>query len=120
VRSLRIVALGYSDRLLVFYERGGGSELELFAARGNIATFDATKFRLVGDMAAGGLQVGEGEVWYANSFNDSSWRLGADGIDPWPAKADGQGSSLARIDPAAYGNDAANWKAAAPSPGAAN
>jgi len=80
VRSLRIVALGYSDRLLVFYERGGGSELELFAARGNIATFDAMKFRLVGDMSAGGLQVGEGDVWYANSFNDSAWRLGAGGV----------------------------------------
>ena len=42
------------------------------------------------------------------------------GIDPWPVKADGQGSSLSRIDPAAYGNDPANWQAATPSPGSAN
>jgi len=29
----------------------------------------------------------------------------AEGVDPWPTQADGQGSSLSRIDPAAYGND---------------
>ncbi len=43
-----------------------------------------------------------------------------DGVDPWPAEADGQGKSLSRIDPYAYGNDPANWQAAAPSPGRAN
>jgi hypothetical protein len=37
--------------------------------------------------------------------------------DPWPIEADGQGLSLHRIDPTAYGNDPANWKAAVPSPG---
>jgi hypothetical protein len=42
------------------------------------------------------------------------------GADPWPIKADGQGSALIRINPAAYGNDPANWKAATPSPGSAN
>jgi hypothetical protein len=42
------------------------------------------------------------------------------GIDPWPVKADGQGSSLVRINPTTYGNDPANWKAATPSPGSAN
>jgi len=41
-------------------------------------------------------------------------------IDPWPAEADGQGASLIRIDPAAYGNDPANWKPALPSPGEPN
>jgi len=44
----------------------------------------------------------------------------AEGIDPWPAQADGQGSSLSRIDPAAYGNDPTNWRASTPSPGGAN
>jgi hypothetical protein len=39
------------------------------------------------------------------------------GLDPWPTEADGQGSSLARIDPATYGNDPANWRVATPSPG---
>ena len=39
------------------------------------------------------------------------------GTDPWPAEADGQGQSLTRIDPTAYGNDPINWTAAAPSPG---
>ena len=42
---------------LVFYERGGGSELELFAAPGERAAWDAGSFRLVGDTANGGLPV---------------------------------------------------------------
>ena len=39
------------------------------------------------------------------------------GVDPWPLQADGFGGSLTRIDPAAYGNDPANWHPIAPSPG---
>jgi hypothetical protein len=42
------------------------------------------------------------------------------GIDPWPASADGQGQSLTRKDPHAYGNDPENWQPAAPSPGLGN
>jgi len=41
-------------------------------------------------------------------------------VDPWPTQADGQGPSLSRIDPYAYGNDPANWHASAPSPGRPN
>ncbi|MHC4735243.1 MAG: chitobiase/beta-hexosaminidase C-terminal domain-containing protein [Planctomycetota bacterium] len=48
---------GMYDLRLVFYERGGGSELELFAARGNFSTFDPANFDLVGDTASGGLYV---------------------------------------------------------------
>jgi hypothetical protein len=33
---------------------------------------------------------------------------------PWPMSADGLGDSLHRIDPAEYGNDPVNWRAAAP------
>ena len=36
---------------------------------------------------------------------------------PWPLLADGFGPALQRLNPAAYGNDPANWLAAAPSPG---
>ncbi len=43
---------------LVFYERGGGSELELFAAPGSLSAFSAA-FRLVGDNAGGGLQMSD-------------------------------------------------------------
>ena len=39
------------------------------------------------------------------------------GADPWPTNPDGHGSVLTRVDPAAYGNDPANWQAAPPSPG---
>jgi hypothetical protein len=36
---------------------------------------------------------------------------------PWPAAANGTGSALHRKDLSGYGNDPANWEAAAPSPG---
>jgi hypothetical protein len=75
-----IAESGLHDLRLVFYEQGGGSELELFAARGSFGTFSATSFRLVGDIAKGGLQVGEGSIWFANSFDDSAWKLGAGGV----------------------------------------
>jgi hypothetical protein len=39
---------------------------------------------------------------------------------PWPASADGGGASLQRHDPASFGNDPLNWKAASPSAGLAN
>ncbi|MGC8887388.1 MAG: immunoglobulin domain-containing protein [Verrucomicrobiia bacterium] len=48
---------GYYPLRIVFYERGGGSELELFAARGTFSAWDSVNFRLVGDTANGGLQV---------------------------------------------------------------
>lgn len=38
---------------------------------------------------------------------------------PWPTGADGLGFALQRLDETAYGDDPANWVAAAPSPGAA-
>ena len=41
---------------LIFYERGGGSELELFAAPGSLGSFNSS-FHLVGDTSAGGLAV---------------------------------------------------------------
>jgi hypothetical protein len=42
---------------LVFYERGGGSELEFWAAPGSYSYWDSTQFHLVGDTATGGLAV---------------------------------------------------------------
>jgi hypothetical protein len=39
---------------------------------------------------------------------------------PWPAAADGGGSSLQRISRSVIGDDAANWNAAAATPGAVN
>jgi hypothetical protein len=40
-----------------------------------------------------------------------------DDVAPWPVEPDGAGKVLQRIDPTAYGNDAANWQAGNPSPG---
>lgn len=39
--------------------------------------------------------------------------------NPWPARADGGGASLQRIDPAAFADDPINWYPATPTPGAA-
>ncbi|HRS09482.1 MAG TPA: lamin tail domain-containing protein [Sedimentisphaerales bacterium] len=43
-----------------------------------------------------------------------------EGVDSWPAEADGRGLSLHRTPVASYGNDPAHWQAATPSPGALN
>jgi len=42
---------------LVFYEQGGGSCVELFAAQGSFTVWDSVRFKLVGDAANGGLAV---------------------------------------------------------------
>jgi len=42
---------------LVFYECGGGSEVELYAAQGSFGVWNASDFHLVGDVANGGLVV---------------------------------------------------------------
>ncbi|MCU0253906.1 MAG: CotH kinase family protein, partial [Acidobacteria bacterium] len=52
-----ISAPGAYQLRLVMYERGGGSELELFAAPGTHASWSAAAFDLVGDTANGGLSV---------------------------------------------------------------
>jgi hypothetical protein len=54
--TINFAAAGDYDLSLVFFENGGGSCLELFAASGTKSGFDST-FRLVGDTAAGGLAV---------------------------------------------------------------
>lgn len=49
---------GVYDLRLVYFERAGGSELELFAAEGSFASFSSAAFRLVGDAANGGWLAG--------------------------------------------------------------
>jgi len=56
IQTFNFPAAGDYPLRLVFYERGGGSEVELFAAQGTIGTFTAA-FRLVGDVANAGLAV---------------------------------------------------------------
>ena len=75
-----IIQPGLYDLRLVFYEHGGGSELELFAARGNFTTFDPVSFDLVGDTANGGLEassmsteVGTDIQGQMQSVNSSLW-----------------------------------------------
>jgi hypothetical protein len=52
-----VPAAGDYSLRLVFYERGGGAGLELFAAAGSRSLWDSTNFRLVGDTPRGGLAV---------------------------------------------------------------
>src|ERR1044071_4370560 len=61
---------------LIFYECGGGSEVELYAAPGAYSAWNPTNFRLVGDTANGGLAVkapvvsgGAGTISYRPSIN---------------------------------------------------
>jgi hypothetical protein len=53
--TFNLAAGDYPVRL-VFYECGGGAEVEFFAAMGIYSSFNAS-FRLVGDIASGGLAV---------------------------------------------------------------
>ncbi len=78
--TFNITEAGLHDLRLVFYEQGGGSELELFAARGSLSGFSVASFRLVGDVARGGLQVGQNDIWFTNSFDDSTWKPGTGGV----------------------------------------
>ncbi|MBI4600958.1 MAG: chitobiase/beta-hexosaminidase C-terminal domain-containing protein, partial [Planctomycetes bacterium] len=55
IQVFTIAQAGPHDLDLLFYERGGGSEVELFAAKGAHPIYNANDFRLVGDTAAGGL-----------------------------------------------------------------
>nr|HOD83865.1 lamin tail domain-containing protein [Phycisphaerae bacterium] len=58
IQTFTLPEAGLYDLRLVYFERGGGAELELFAAPGAYGSFNASAFDLVGDNAAGGLQVG--------------------------------------------------------------
>mgnify|MGYP005833243737 CR=1 FL=1 len=55
IQVFNLAQAGPCEVSLLFYERGGGSEVELFAARGSYTTFNSGVFRLVGDTAHGGL-----------------------------------------------------------------
>ncbi|MDA0812480.1 MAG: chitobiase/beta-hexosaminidase C-terminal domain-containing protein, partial [Verrucomicrobia bacterium] len=52
----RSLSAGSHTIELVFFERGGGAEVELFAARGNFTSFNSN-FKLIGDIPSGGLAV---------------------------------------------------------------
>src|SRR6266568_3593112 len=57
LQTFNFPAAGDYKLRLVYYECGGGSEVELYAAQGSLAAWNPTDFRLVGDTAAGGLAV---------------------------------------------------------------
>jgi len=67
--TLNFAAAGDYPLRLVFFERGGGSEVELYAAAGTFTTWNSTAFHLVGDTASGGLAVRSIPV--ASGYNQS-------------------------------------------------
>lgn len=77
---------------LVFYECGGGSEVELFAAPGSLTTWNSTGFHLVGDTANGGLVV-TAPVVSGGTGGSSSYR---------PFIVTDVESQMAGINPSAY------------------
>jgi hypothetical protein len=48
---------GVHDLEFIYYERGGGAYVELWAAMGQYSGFDSSAFHLVGDVDAGGLAL---------------------------------------------------------------
>jgi hypothetical protein len=59
---------------LVFYELGGGAELELFAAQGSHSSF-TSEFHLVGDAASGGLAVSALGAWIGTDVSAPMWNV---------------------------------------------
>ncbi|MBN1507030.1 MAG: lamin tail domain-containing protein [Sedimentisphaerales bacterium] len=79
ISTFNVTQPGAYNLRLVFYEQGGGSGLEFFVAKGAFGAFDVSKFHLVGDLA-GGVQVGEGNVWFTSYLNDATWASGTGGV----------------------------------------
>ncbi|HWQ91324.1 MAG TPA: lamin tail domain-containing protein, partial [Clostridia bacterium] len=57
VQAMSFPAAGNYPIRLVYFERAGAGQVELYAAQGSFAAFNAAAFRLVGDTVNGGLQV---------------------------------------------------------------
>ena len=72
LKTFTFAAAGDYPLSLLFFENGGGSGLEMFAAPGSKAGFDST-FRLVGDTANGGLSVSSTPVTGGGAGNSSSF-----------------------------------------------
>ena len=60
---------------------------------------------------------GDWELGQTDRFWIREEQVTYDDVAPWPTTPDGGGKVLRRINATAYGNDAANWQAADPSPG---
>ena len=67
IQSFSFPAAGDYPLDLVYFERGGGAEVELFAAQGSFTTWN-TNFKLVGDVANGGLNVQAPVVQGGNNY----------------------------------------------------
>jgi hypothetical protein len=72
MQTFNFPAAGEYALRLVYYERGGGSEVEMYAAQGSFTAWNSTNFRLVGDTGNGGLaarSLPQGSVGYRAYIN---------------------------------------------------
>jgi len=58
--TFNLPSAGSWSARLVMFERGGGAQVEFFAAPGSFTSFSAGAFRIVGDTASGGLEARRG------------------------------------------------------------
>lgn len=87
---------------VVMFEGGGGDCVEFFAAPGTWTSFDSTVFRLVGDVASGGLaastlQSGGGGLVATDLAVPMSGRAGAYLRLPFPATGPGTATALSLV-----------------------
>ena len=68
--TINFAQAGTYNVRLVYYERAGGAEVELFAAPGSYTAFN-NNFRLVGDVAHGGLSAGHSGGTTVNSLAEA-------------------------------------------------
>ena len=71
LKTFNVTQAGSYTARLIMYERGGGAEVEFFAAQGTHGSWNASNFDLVGDVSRGGLEVftsANGEATGAASF----------------------------------------------------
>ncbi|MBI9016809.1 MAG: lamin tail domain-containing protein [Phycisphaerae bacterium] len=69
---------GYYNLKLTYFERGGGAELELFAAQGEHFAFN-DDFELIGNPSSDE-SLKTYSTWYSPNFDTSNWTTGTGGI----------------------------------------
>ncbi|MDY0169807.1 MAG: autotransporter-associated beta strand repeat-containing protein [Thermoguttaceae bacterium] len=71
---------GFYDLRYLYFERAGGASAELFVAKGTHTSWNAGAFRLMGDVANGGLAVFSPKGWQADASGNwddaGNWRDG--------------------------------------------
>lgn len=109
--------------LLVGFDPADTAALDLFRAAYGLTAATPVLGPFAGNLSNGrhGLEI----AWPDDDFEGITRHVNSDRVEyrdtaPWAVAADGTGASLQRRGREGIGNDAANWQAAPPSPGAVN